>query len=553
MDKGTKLAYTGRPGRNQFIGCGRIRTIEHVRSRHEDETMLNSELVPSTSDRVWRAFALRTQAAGADAFAPRPAQIDNGDEARYADKSGTYTKGLLQAGIGVVDPVAYASFKQALSSGDPADFERIVLGGPRTLNGPQGGLAFYLDCEDADQFAVPPAPALAGEAYAAELIELYWASLLRDVAFTRYESDAVAAQAAAELSGLPEYAGPRDGGQVTPRVLFRGPFAGETDGPYVSQFLLQPTALGSLPIVQQYVTNKKHADFVTTPGDFLDVQNGISTGKTLTPGAPLYLHNGRGFAAYTHDDVLYQAYFTAYLVLNTIAAPLNPGNPYVGSSTQNGFATLGQPDIAATLAAVANQALKAVWYQKWFVHLRHRPESGGGIVHLQKTGQGDTIRGHVSGTVLTSQAVQACFDANNSYFLSQAFPEGSPTHPAYPTGHGAVAGACITALKFFFDGAFVFAHPLVPSHDGKSTHAYAPPAGEAPLTVNGELHKLAHNISFGHGIHAGIHWRSDTDTSIQLGEAVALSYLRDLARTYNERFSITLTKVDGTTATISKP
>ena len=49
--------------------------------------------------------------------------------------------------------------------------------------------------------------------------------------------------------------------------------------------------------------------------------------------------------------------------------------------------------------------------------------------------------------------MQSSFTANNSYFLSQAFPEGSPTHPAYPTGHGAVAGACITVLKFFFDGA----------------------------------------------------------------------------------------------------
>jgi hypothetical protein len=38
---------------------------------------------------------------------------------------------------------------------------------------------------------------------------------------------------------------------------------------------------------------------------------------------------------------------------------------------------------------------------------------------------------------------------------------------------------------------------------------------------------------------------------IQLGEAVALSYLRERARTYNERFSVSLTKLDGTTTTIS--
>ena len=208
--------------------------------------------------------------------------------------------------------------------------------------------------------------------------------------------------------------------------------------------------------MQQYFTNKAGTDFMLSAAEFQQVQNGQPTGNKLTPlTQPLYLHDGRGAAAYTHDDVLYQAYFVAYLVLNTInnnnAAPLNPGNPYVGSKTQNGFASLGQPDIAATLAAVADEALKAVWYQKWWVHLRHRPESGGAIVHLLKNNRGGSIQGHVSPTVLNSDALTRSRAVNNSYFLSQAFPEGSPTHPAYPTGHGVVAGACITALKFFFD------------------------------------------------------------------------------------------------------
>jgi len=46
------------------------------------------------------------------------------------------------------------------------------------------------------------------------------------------------------------------------------------------------------------------------------------------------------------------------------------------------------------------------------------------------------------------------------------------------------------------------------------------------MTVNGELHKLAHNSSFGHGIREGIHWRSDTDYSTLLGEEVALSFFK---------------------------
>jgi len=510
----------------------------------------------AAGDRVARSFACRLQAAAQDAFTPAPAQIDNGDEARYHDKSGTYTKGILQSDIGIVDLAAYGTFKKALHSGNPADFEAITLGGTRKLNGPQGGFAFDLEGRDSSQFRVPPAPALASEEYAAELVELYWASLLRDVAFTDYPSNSIAVQAANELSAMAGYKGPRNAAnKVTPKLLFRGGrpgggFPGETIGPYTSQFLLKSTAMGALPIDQKYVTFKKNIDYMTDPVTFQQVQNGISTGFQLQKVAPVYLHNGRALGAWTHDDVLYQAYFTAYLVLNSIGAPLNPGNPYIGSRTQNGFNTMGQPDIAATLTAVASEALKAVWYQKWCVHLRHRPESGGAIVHLINTGQGNNIQGHVSPTVLNSQAVQSSFAKYNSYFLSQAFPEGSPTHPAYPTGHGTVAGACITVLKFFFDGNFVIPGPQVPSANGAALDNYTgSDAGQ--ITVNGELNKEAHNISFGHGVHSGIHWRSDTDTSIELGEAVALSVLRDRAHTYNEKFTVQLNKVDGSIATIT--
>jgi hypothetical protein len=159
--------------------------------------------ITAPGHRVPRSFALRTQTAGHDAFVPPPAQIDNGDEALYADKSGTYTKGILQTGVGLVDLAAYQTFIKALKSGDPADFERIVLGGPRTLNGPQGGLAFDLECLDFSQFGVSPAPALASEDYAAELVELYWASLLRDVPFAQYASDPTAVAAATNCRRWP--------------------------------------------------------------------------------------------------------------------------------------------------------------------------------------------------------------------------------------------------------------------------------------------------------------------------------------------------------------
>jgi hypothetical protein len=515
--------------------------------------------------RVRQSFAIRLATANDEAHIPAAPQTTNGDEERYPDKCGTYSKAILQDGIGLVNLNAFQSFKRALTSGNPADFENIAMGGTRRLNGPQGGLAFGLEGSDAVQFGnapcsdnqenaviVPPAPALASPAYGTELVEMYWASLLRDVAFTDYISNVTAVEAAQELSGMPSYAGPRDGnGNVTPALLFRGGYPGETIGPYISQLVLIPSFLGAQEMNQKMVTYAAGLDYMADATTFQQVQNGIDTGlRNQADPQPRYLNNGRALGAYTHVDVLYQAYFAAYLVLNTLGVPLNPGNPYVGSRTQNGFGTFGQPDFAAAVAAVAGFALNCVWYHKWYVHLRHRPESGGAIVRQIRTGHGGTLAGRVNDNVLNSLALQRSFSRYGDYFLSQAFPEGSPTHPAYPTGHGTVAGACITVLKFFFDGDFVIPDPVVPAGDGLSLLPYT--GGDAgQITVNGELNKLAHNISFGHGIHPAIHWRSDTDSSIQLGEALAISVLQDRAQTYNEKFTVSFTKIDGTIATIS--
>ena len=498
---------------------------------------------------------IRIDAANAERAVPIPHHPTNGDENRYPDKCGTYTKGLPHDAFGRADLNAFATLVNALNTGKPGDFEQIIVGGTRTLNGPQGGYAFDLEGTDAYQFGsplVPPAPALASDLNAAELLEHYWASLLRDVPFTEYASNSIAIAAAAETSGISVYQGPRNSsGQVTPELLFRGAFPGETLGPYISQFFVTPTSLGQQPISQQQVTYRPNIDYMTDFASWLLVQNGVDTGLRNQTDPQLHFeHDGRGLSAWTHTDVLYQAYFVAFLVLNTIRAPLNPGNPYIGSTTENGFGTFGGPDFAGTLTEVATRALKAVWYQKWQVHLRVRPEATGGLVHLIKTGQADKTDGKLSNVILNSHGLKQSFNKYGTWLLSQAFPEGSPTHPSYPTGHGVVGGACITILKFFFDGNHVIQNPMVPTDDGTQLVPYTG-SDSGQLTVNGELNKLGHNVSFGHGIHAGIHWRTDTDVSLMLGEAVGLSVLHDRAQTYNEKFTVHLTKFDGTTATIS--
>ena len=148
--------------------------------------------------------------------------------------------------------------------------------------------------------------------------------------------------------------------------------------------------------------------------------------------------------------------------------------------------------------------------------------------------------------VLASGALPLIFQQYGTYLLPMAFPEGSPLHPAYGSGHATVAGACVTILKAWFDESAVIANPVVAAPDGLSLQPYIGP----PLTVGGELNKLASNVAFGRNI-AGVHWRTDAIEGMKLGEAVAISILRDQRALYNEVFNgWSLTKFDGTTITI---
>ncbi len=86
-------------------------------------------------------------------------------------------------------------------------------------------------------------------------------------------------------------------------------------------------------------------------------------------------------------------------------------------------------------------------------------------------------------------------------------------------------------------------------HHWRSLSSYTgPDAGQ--ITLTSEPNKLASNIAQARNI-AGLHWRSDTTQAILLGEAVAISILRDQRHTYNETFAgFTFTKFDGDTVTI---
>jgi len=498
--------------------------------------------------RALQAYANRIRAAQADLNTRTPNEITNGDEQRFSNRIGNYSKGLAHNGVGEVLPSSYASFLRAVNSGQAALFDQIQMGGNTPLVDPQAGLAFDLEGMDSHQLAIGTPPSVASREMADTAIENYWMALCRDVNFTQYGDEPLTQAAIAELNSLPVFHGPKP---VTGQTLFRGFTAGDILGPYVSQFLLMPFDYGAVPITQLLTTYVPGVDYMTDQASWLAVQNGQGPfGANQIDPNPQHMRNGRGIGAYVHVDVLFEAYFNACLVLVDQNAPLDPNNPYASSGNQTGFGTFGPPHLKTLVAEVSQRALKAVWYQKWFVHRHLRPEEYGGLVHMTKTKQANYP---LHSDVLNSDAVARVFAKHNSYFLPHGFPEGCPQHPSYGQGHSTVAGACATIVKAWFnDQTPLTAIPGITisqsSEDGFSLVPYSGPDRDQ-LTVGGEMNKLAANIGTGRN-HAAVHWRHDYADSLPLGEAVAISMLRDMAQCWNEPFEgFSFTKFDGTRIT----
>ena len=80
----------------------------------------------------------------------------------------------------------------------------------------------------------------------------------------------------------------------------------------------------------------------------------------------------------------------------------------------------------------------------------------------------------------------------------------------------------------------------VPSNDGSSLQGH----NDAELTVQGELDKLAANISIGRNM-AGVHYYSDYYDSLRMGERVAIGIMLEQAPTYGEIMEVTFNSFDG--------
>jgi hypothetical protein len=554
-------------------------------------------------ERRLSARDLRVQAAEVAAARPHDEHANNNDETNYLDQAGRqlagmYSKSLKHDALGDPDPVSYMTLLRALESRDPHDFEEIQLASATALKltNPQAGLAFDVEGPDPQEVTIPPAPRFDSEQAAHEAGELYWMAVARDIPFIKWagsdipEENLIIQRAIYSLQN--EF--PRFGG-TTPtndaQNLFRGVFPGEQTGPYVSQFLLKGNndrrgspaltprlakegliAYGTQVIDQRQLTAAPQVDYLTGFNAWLDAQNGVDTrGQDQFDPTRRFIRSLRDGATYVHFDQVVNAFFNAALIL--MAEPFgnqldqisgrtfidldfakDQGNPYdppdatMDSRTQVGFGTFGPIHILQVLSEVLGRAIRAVWWQKWGVHRRLRPEEYGGRVDNWIAGRRDyplhpSIKSSLTGGGLAPYFGQAG-EKFPSYLLPQAYPEGAPTHPAYGAGHAAGAGACATILKAFFDETRLIENPVQASDDGLSLVPYTG-TGATNMSVRGELNKLAGNIAIFRNA-AGVHWRSDYTESLPFGESIAIGLLQEMSLGFNEDDAFfALTKFDG--------
>jgi hypothetical protein len=482
-----------------------------------------------------------------DVWKNLPAQAINTDE-NYPDRRGSFHKYLPHNATGEVNPAAYNIYLATLASGDPEDFEAIPRdpAAVRRFVCPQASLSYLNVGLDPHFGRIAAPPTFTSYETSAEMGEIYWAALTRDVPFSQFSSDALVGQAVSDLNGFNSPVGPKVGGLVTAGTFNRGMTPGDLVGPYLSQFLWQPVPYASY-LVDQLSSVPVAVDFMTNYAEYLAIQRGANpaAGTVLEPFRR-YIYNGRTLGEYLHLDVPYQAYlFAAQILLSHGPSALAPGNPYLHSNNQMGFVTFGPSDFAAMVVKVADLALRAAWFQKWPVHRRIRPEAYGCRLHHQIQG---TRSYGLPSDVADSDAVAALLSANGNALLPMAYPEGCPAHPAYPSGHATASGACATVLKAFFNESFVIPNPVQANDDGTALDPWV----GADLTAGNEINKLAANIGFGRDT-AGVHWRSDIFQGLLLGEQVALAMLAEETRNYNEDFGgFELTMFDGTPVLVAE-
>src|SRR5262245_27012906 len=304
-------------------------------------------------EKIRKAAAKNARQAVIDAL-PHPT---NGDEERYADQAfaGNFSKTLPHDANGLVVPSAYQALLAALSAGTQQAFAAVPSGGGGRLAGPLSPLQFQMEGADSptpgSQF-IPPSVASAGGA--AEMVELFWEAYLRDVPFINYGSNPLVGQAVVDMNHLSGYGGPKP---VTAQNLFRYPFIGCTDGPYVSQILYQTHRLDGVDFVPMAHSRLQVADpntgqVLTGPGtgvDFMtnlpeyvfteDGNGALQPNPNVIDPTPRFIRGVRDLGSLAASDSIFSLYFRAAIILGGLGIGIDRNSPYTNDNRINGFNT----------------------------------------------------------------------------------------------------------------------------------------------------------------------------------------------------------------------
>lgn len=437
----------------------------------------------------------------------------------------SFSKSLPHDNKGTTDKDQFEMMLKGIFE-DPSYLSEITLGGKMKLVCPSCIHTYDILGAPKWSYKIDPHPAISSAEAAGEMIELQWMSILRDVPFGAYSTHPLVAQSIEDLNRLSDFRGPKRDGRVTVDTLFRGNSEGDLIGPFVSQFLYIPVKQGIGKISQLYGFDTPGSDFLLTRESVVRTLNGDVTPHSVS-SVHRYMSTLRDGATYVHYDEPVQAFENAVRILLARKIPFNPGSPYITSNTlrnESPFVDYGIVDIFDLLHRVSHITFLACWFYKWTL-LRLRPEEFGLILDRKETRDNETKDISIHPDWKRSSVRKYLFDNRGNVLLSTSYSEGSPAHPSYPSGHATISGAAATILKAFFNNDTMI-DAVEPSLNGRFLRSLP-----YRLNVAHEIDKLASNIATFRNA-AGIHYRSDMDRGIELGEQIALSFLKEEVKRY---------------------
>lgn len=399
------------------------------------------------------------------------------------------------------------------------------------------------------------APLIDSYQAAADLLELYCMALVRDIPLRTINDSSIPIPILDNII-IPRLNDPlvknylnapvNGSGNITRELLFREGTTGDRVGPYISQFMYYNIQIGQFLFEQnKYICLNKvdlsgtninfGDDFMTNVSSFIPIWNGVLVNTSISQDTR-YITTPRDGALYINRDQVWQMFFfTATALLGRSVRPGFFCTPRPGSK----FINLGPIDLYDLMLRAAKMAMNASWLWKW-KQMRVRPEEMAYQLNQTLTNPSDPYNVSFAPTLTSNTGfgtiLKTVFDICGNYLLPQAYPYGSPCHASYPAGHATYGGALSTILKAFFNCDYYMeawqASLFSPPGTGLDIAPFPPGVtGVAFLTLEGELNKLASNCAVWRNF-AGIHYRSDAEAGLAIGEEAAIITLQDAVKKY---------------------